>query len=396
MTFGLLFLIGLAGLVGPLLSGSRRVSIPMVVGEILAGIAIGTSGLHLLDADEPGLKFLASVGFAMLLFVVGTKLPLHDPNLRKAMWKGALATVLSFAVGLPIAFGLAHFTSVHSVGVFLLLCACSSTSTVMPISLEKRLTGKTILLTTAWVAITDIVTMVLLPLTMESGNPINIAIGGLVVTGVAIGCLLFLQFFRTSNSGAYYRELSKKRGWALDLRLSLLVLFGLAWLATKFGTSVLVAGFAAGMIVAMIGMPKRFNKQLIGLAEGLFVPLFFVALGARLDVWDLFGSINNIGLALLVCAATTVTHAIVAKFIRLPVSAGLTATAQMGLPAALVSMGLSAGILTPGQGAAIIGAALLSLVVCSVGTALLPKAAGVEIAAGKGDSKGKKKTGKNK
>lgn len=380
MTFGLLFLIVAAGLIGPLLSGSRRISIPMVVGEIIAGIIIGNSGFQLLDAEEPTLKFLASVGFAMLLFVVGTKLPLHDPNLHKALWKGALATGLSFVVGLPIAFALAHYTSIHSVGLFLLLCACSSTSTVMPILLEKRLTGKVIVLTTAWVAITDIVTMVLLPLAMESGNPVAIAMGAVVVTAVAIGCLIVLKVFRTSKSGAYYRELSKKRGWALDLRLSLAVLFGLAWFATKFGTSVLVAGFAAGMIVALIGMPKRFNKQLIGLAEGLFVPIFFVSLGARLDIWDLFGSINNVGLALLVCAATTVTHVIVAKLVKLPISAGLTATVQMGLPAALVSMGLSTGLLTAGQGAALIGAALLTLGICSVGTALLPRAAGVEVA----------------
>ncbi len=380
MSFGLLFVIVAAGLIGPLLSGSRRVSIPMVVGEIIAGIVIGTSGFKLVDADEPTLKFLASVGFAMLLFVVGTKLPLHDPDLRKALWKGAFASGLSFLVALPIALALAHYTSIHNVGLFLLLCACSSTSTVMPILIEKRLTGKVIVLTTAWVAITDIVTMVLLPLAMESGNPVTIAIGAIVVTVVALGCLFLLKFFRTSNSGGWYRELSKKRGWALDLRLSLAVLFGLAWLATKFGTSVLVAGFAAGMIVALIGMPKRFNKQLIGLAEGLFVPLFFVTLGARLDIWDLFGSMTNIGLALLVCAATTVVHVIAAKLIRLPVAAGLTATVQMGLPAALVSMGLSSGLLTAGQGAALIGAALLTLIICSIGTALLARADGVTIA----------------
>ena len=42
------------------------------------------------------------------------------------------------------------------------------------------------------------------------------------------------------------RRSPKKRHWALDLRLSLLVLFLLAWIAQKGGTSILIAGFGAG------------------------------------------------------------------------------------------------------------------------------------------------------
>ena len=382
MTFGLLFLIVAAGLVGPLLSGSRRFAIPRVVGEIIAGIIIGTSGFELLNPYEPTLAFLSSVGFAMLLFVVGTKLPLHDPELRKALRTGLLATALSFAVGLPIAWLLAYCTGISNVGLFLLLCVCSSTSTVMPIISEKKLTGRVIVLTTTWVAIADIATMVVLPLVMQTGaSSMQIAFGALVVTAVAVGCLIGLKIFRLSDAGEWYRQLSKKRGWALDLRLSLAILFGLAWLATSFGASVLVAGFAAGVVVALIGMPKRFNKQLIGLGEGLFIPLFFVCLGAKLDIWDLFNSLNNIVLALLVSIASITVHVVVAKLVRLPWSAGLAASVQMGLPAALVSIGLTHGMLTPGQGAALIGAALCSLAGCSIGTSLLARHKDVVVAA---------------
>ncbi|MBY0546773.1 MAG: cation:proton antiporter [Candidatus Obscuribacterales bacterium] len=380
MTFGLLFLIAVAGLVGPLLSGSRHVSIPKVVGEILAGIIIGASGFELLNPYEPTLAFMSSMGFAMLLFVVGTKLPLRDPELRKALRTGFFATAMSFVVALPIAWLLSTYSSIHNLGLFLLLCVCSSTSTVMPMLHERKLTGRLIVLTTTWIAIADIVSMMILPLIMQTGaSSVQIAIGALIVTAVAVGCLIGLKFFRLSDAGEHYRELSKQRGWALDLRLSLAILFGLAWLATSFGGSVLIAGFAAGAVVALIGMPKRFNKQLIGVGEGLFIPLFFVCLGAKLDIWDMFYSWSNIGLMLVVSAATLLVHVIIAKIVRLPAASGMAASAQMGLPAALVSLGLSNGLLTAGQGAALIGAALLSIITSSIGASLLARAPGVEV-----------------
>lgn len=397
MSFGLLFLIVVAGLVGPLLSGSRHFSIPKVVGEILAGIIIGVSGFELLNPYEPTLAFLSSVGFAMLLFVVGTKLPFHDPELRKALRTGFFATAMSFVVGLPIAWLLATYSSVHNLGLFMLLCVCSSTSTVMPMLNERKLTGRLVVLTTTWIAIADIATMMLLPLVMQTGaSSIQIAIGAVIVTAVAVGCLIALKVFRLSDAGEHYRALSKKRGWALDLRLSFAVLFGLAWLATSFGGSVLIAGFAAGAVVALIGMPKRFNKQLIGVGEGLFIPLFFVCLGAKLDIWEMFYSWGNVVLMLVVSVATLLVHVVVAKIVRLPAASGMAASVQMGLPAALVSLGLSNGLLTAGQGAALIGSALLTLVFCAVGTALMARAPGVEVgtesddkAKGKGKDKGK-------
>lgn len=380
MSFQLLFLIVVAGLFGPLLSGSRRLSIPLVVGEIIAGIVIGNSGFGWIDPSDPTLLFLSTVGFAMLLFTVGAKLPLRDPELHSAIRTGLVATALSFAVSIPVGYALAYLTQIHSPGLFLLLCACSSTSTVMPMLLERKLAGRTIVLTTAWIVISDISAMVALPLVMSTGGTLSVALGAVVITAVAVGCLIAMKFFRTSTKGERLRELSKQRGWALDLRLSLAILFGLAWLATSFGTSVVVAGFAAGAVAALVGQPKRFYKQLIGIAEGLFVPLFFVHLGARINVTDMFGSMQNVTLMLLIAMSTVVVHVTVAKLIGLPRAAGLTASAQMGLPAAVVAVGLSAGFLNPGQGAAVIAAALLSVLGCSFGTARLVGAPGTNIA----------------
>jgi hypothetical protein len=52
VSFGTLAVITLAGLLGPLLGASRRIVIPVVVGELLAGVALGKSGAGLIDAGN--------------------------------------------------------------------------------------------------------------------------------------------------------------------------------------------------------------------------------------------------------------------------------------------------------------------------------------------------------
>src|SRR5262249_9140761 len=156
------------------------------------------------------------------------------------------------------------------------LLSTSSAAVIMPIVQERKLGGNTVLLTTTWVAVADTITIVVLPLCAATGKTTAVLTGIFSVAGVAVGGYFLLKEYYSTKIGQYYRELSKDRHWALDLRLSLLVLFSLSALAVHFGTSILIAGFAAGAIVSLIGQPKRFFKQLLGIAEGFFVPLFFV------------------------------------------------------------------------------------------------------------------------
>ena len=87
------------------------------------------------------------------------------------------------------------------------------------------------------------------------------------------------------------RHLSKQRHWALDLRLSLLVLFFLAWLAQKSGTSVLIAGLRR----RGDGRADRRTQTPLHTGTGRrrrasFIPLYFVVLGTQLDLHGLFGT----------------------------------------------------------------------------------------------------------
>jgi Kef-type K+ transport system membrane component KefB len=179
------------------------------------------------------------------------------------------------------------------------------------------------------------------------------------------------RLLRANGWVAQVRALSRDRGWGLDLRVSLVALFGCAWLATRYGTSILIAGFAVGAVVALLGEPRRVAAQLIGVGEGFAIPVFFVHLGTQLDFAALLGSTRALVLAGALASTAIVAHAIAAVIWRQPIAAGLLASAQLGVPSAVVSIGLATNQLSAAQGAAVMAAMLATLAACAVGAARL-------------------------
>jgi Kef-type K+ transport system membrane component KefB len=150
MSYGILALIVAVGLLGPLLTLlPTSVRPPVVIGEIAAGVIVGRTGTRTIVATQPTLAFLADIGFALLMFIVATKLPLHDARLRRAARRGLWATAI--AVGLAIALGppLASLTGLHRPAVLSVLIASSSAAIVLPI-VGTRDDDDALLVTIAW------------------------------------------------------------------------------------------------------------------------------------------------------------------------------------------------------------------------------------------------------
>ena len=374
MTFGVLALISLAGLAGPLLASGKRGLIPVAVGELAAGVVIGFSGFRWLDPAEPTTAFLAQVGFAMLMFAVGMNVPLRQPGLLSGLRRGGLAAVIAALLAVPFGIAVARATGTDHAAIYALLLASGSAAILLPALGEQRLLEDPRALTViAQVALADIAAIVALPLVLQPSRALEAALGGLLV---AVCVLLLFGLTRLLSPRPWVHQVrswSRKRGWALDLRLSLLVLFGLAWVAERGGTSVLIAGFSVGLLVAAIGGPKRFSRQVTGVAQGFMVPLFFVVLGARIDLRALGQHPILIALAALLVAFNVAVHALAARLTRQPLGAGLAATAQLGVPAAVVTLGLERHILTKGEGSAIVAAALVSLALTAAGVTLLAR-----------------------
>jgi Kef-type K+ transport system membrane component KefB len=213
-----------------------------------------------------------------------------------------------------------------------------------------------------------------MPLTLISPGKIPVALLGdaLIIAAAALVIAPGRRLFGSPQAqGA--NQLSKQRHWALRLRLSVLMLLTLAAIAEHTGASLLVAGFAAGIVLRQFGEPHRLSVELTGLATGFFVPVFFVLLGATLDLKGLVTSPSAIGLAIGMAMAATLVHLVasvaVGKQQRLP--AGLLAAAQLGLPAAAAALGLATGLLQPPIAAALVAGGLLTLIPASAGAILL-------------------------
>jgi Kef-type K+ transport system membrane component KefB len=225
----------------------------------------------------------------------------------------------------------------------------------------------------AQVAIADVAAIVALPLVMQPSKAGSAAIGGLAVAAAAGALLRAARLVPRDGLARRFRRASKRRGWALDLRVALLALFGLSWIAVRLGTSVLIAGFSVGLLVAVIGGPKRLSRQVTGIAAGFFVPLFFVVLGAKLDLRAVAHHPSLLELTGLLTVANLAVHALAAVVSRQALPSSVAATAQLGLPAGVVTLGLQHGVLNAGQGAAILLAALITIGLCPAGIALLAR-----------------------
>ena len=173
------------------------------------------------------------------------------------------------------------------------------------------------------------------------------------------------------------RNESLRRGWAWQVRISLVLLLGLSAIAQETGASTLVAGFLAGMVLVRLHESDRLTVQFMGVANGFFVPLFFVLLGAELNLRALLTSPSRILLALGLAVAAVVTHVIAARVAghEKYLATGLAASAQLGMPAAAASLGLSTGLLSPAEAAALVAGGCLTLIPATIGSLLLARGA---------------------
>jgi Kef-type K+ transport system membrane component KefB len=370
MDLGLIALIFTAALLGPALSVLTRGALPVVVGQLLAGVILGKTGLRVIDPEKSDLALLYSLGFATLMFMVGMHVPLHDRRLRSALRSGLIAVAAAVPLSLGAGFG-AHLVGGGPTLVYGVVIVSSSAAVALPVIQESGLSGPPVLAAMAWITIADILATVAIPLAITPAHAAHAAVGALIVGALVAGVFLLADRLRRVALVKRIRKEGKRRQWAIDLRLAVIVLVSLAFVAQKVGASLLVAGFGTGLVVGAIGGPKRLSQEVLGLGQGFLVPLFFVLLGAKLDLRALSSGPSAIVLAFLLAACAVLVHILVSALIRAPRAVGLLASAQMGVPAAVIALGLPAHAIDQGQASAIFCAALVSIGACTAGAAIL-------------------------
>lgn len=363
--FGTLALVATIGMAGPLLASVPRFRIPVVIGELVAGVVVGKSGFGLVDTSNPTLTLLANIGFALVMFVVGTHVPVRDTTLRSAIPSALQRFVLVGAVATGLAIGIAVAFHTGHAPLYAVLMASSSAALALPVIDSLRLGGPQVLSVTAQIAVADAACIVLLPLVIDPHRAATAALGALAVAGCA--GLLFL-ILRAIDRAGYRKRLhkySEKQRFALELRINLIILFWLAALAVSTHVSIMLAGFALGLVVSAIGEPRRLARQLFGIAEGFFSPLFFVWLGASLQVGELGEHPWLILLGVGLGVGAVLAHS-AGRLLGQPLTLAVLSAAQLGVPVAAATLGAEGHLLVAGEPSALMLGALVTIASTSI------------------------------
>jgi Kef-type K+ transport system membrane component KefB len=361
-TLALLVAIGLAG---PLLASLPGLRIPVVIGELLVGVAVGKTGLGFVDHTDPTFTLLANVGFALVMFVVGTHVPVRNSALRSSIPKALVRAVLVGAAAAVLGVVLAALFHTGHAAVYAVLMASSSAALALPVIESLGLDGPPVLSVTAQIAIADAASIVLLPLVIDPSRAVRAALGGLAIAACAFVMFLVLRSGDRLGWRKRVHRYSHKHGLALELRFSLLILFVLCALATTTHVSIMLAGFALGLVIAAVGPPRRLARQLFGITEGFFGPLFFVWLGASLQIRELGERPGFILLGVALGVGALLAHC-AARMLGLPLTLAVLSGAQLGVPVAAATLGTQQHLLAAGEPSALMLGALLTIASTSI------------------------------
>jgi Kef-type K+ transport system membrane component KefB len=363
--FETLALLTAVGFAGPLLAAVPRLRIPVIIGELLAGLIIGRTGFGVVDDANPTLQLFANIGFALVMFVVGTHVPVRDPALRSAAPRALVRAVVIGAVAAAVGVGLAAGFGTRHAALYAVLMASSSAALALPVIDSLRLQGPQVLSVTVQIAIADAACIVLLPLVIDLRRAPIAALGGLAIAGCAV--VLFMLLHAVDRRGWRQRmhDYSQKHRFALELRTNLLILFALAALAVSTHVSIMLAGFALGLVIAMVGEPRRLARQLFGITEGFFSPLFFVWLGASLQVRELGSHPKLILLGIGLGLGGVLAHC-AGRLLGQPLTLAVLSAAQLGVPVAAATIGTQEHLLVTGEASALMFGALLTIAATSI------------------------------
>jgi Kef-type K+ transport system membrane component KefB len=137
----------------------------------------------------------------------------------------------------------------------------------------------------------------------------------------------------------------------------------------------MLAGFSIGLAVTAVGEPRRLARQLFAVTEGFLGPLFFVWLGASLNLQELVHHRSYILLGVVLGLGAIATH-VAMRVTRQPIAAGGLASAQLGVPVAAATVGSQLHLLKPGEPAALLLGALVTIAAAVFGGAILARTKG--------------------
>ena len=344
---------------------AERIGQPAVLGELLAGVLLGSSALAVIPAAGPSAEIitvLAELGVLVLLLEIGLETDLRE--MRKV--GGSAVSVAAVGVVLPFLAGYLFWSNVpHGMGdpgslstaaVFIgaALTATSVGITARVLSDLSNLGSVEGRIIIGAAVIDDVLGLVIL--TVVSG----IAAGGSVspfsvarILAVAVGFLVIAIAIGGWVAPRLFRSIANmKVSYAVPV-IALALAFGLAAVADMAGSALIMGAFAAGIILARTEQYHAIEDR-VRPVGALLTPIFFVSVGSSLDI-NLLNPLRPGGGFLLLVALGLTVLAILgkvaagyaapwSKFRRLAVGVGMVPRGEVGL--IFADVGRRSGLLT--------------------------------------------------
>jgi Kef-type K+ transport system membrane component KefB len=310
-----------------------------VLGELVAGVVLGNLhgvGIDWLK-DDASIDVFARIGALVLLFDVGLELTVRDvfsvgPIAAAVALSG---TVFSFASGTATSALVRPGAGVYGhvfVGAALTATSVGITARVLKDLGRTRAPEARVILGAA--VIDDV--LGLLVLTVVSGLVTAAGAEGLSVSTAAWTLAKALGFFGVAfvlggrTAPALFAAVARLSGSGAQVAIGLALCFLHAWIADAIGLAPIVGAFTAGLILEdahsarFVARGERSLRELVEPVSSFLVPVFFVLMGARVDLRRLAS-----GRAIAVAAALT-GAAIVGKL-----ACGLVARGVRRMPVAV-------------------------------------------------------------
>jgi Kef-type K+ transport system membrane component KefB len=374
-----------------------RLQLPTILGELLAGVLIGASGLHLLVPPEtqvelsnglvsllsslgnvpaesvtelynesfPSLEAVAQLGLFALLFLTGL-----ESELDELIAVGAQAfTVAVAGVVLPFALGTWGLMAIFHVGAIpAVFAGASMTATSIGITASvfgelgylKTREGQIVI---GAAVLDDIFGIVILAVVVALGSGGTLEIGPILklVAAAAVFVVAAIGLSRTA-APAFDWLIDKLKAPGEVLVASFVILALSCFTATAIGLEAALGAFAAGLILSSSKHNHAIQQAVLPIVT-LFATIFFVLVGAGMDL-SVINPSDPASRTALIIAAFLFVVAVIGKIAagwafvskqptrRLVVGLGMMPRGEVGL--IFLGLGTSAKLLSPSLEAAIL------------------------------------------
>ena len=341
-----------------------RLKLPIVLGELIAGMIVGPfalGGLQIIDGKQllqinDEIKILGEMGAIVILFMAGLEMTPKEflKGGKAAFVVGTLGVVIPFFIGLAV-FQLFGFDALQSMLIATALTATSIAISIQVLSEFGKLKTPEARLIIGAAIIDDILAIAVLSVVTSIAGTDG-GVDNIDITEVTITILQVLGFFAIMLIVAVVvipkvitPRIWKAKGSVEGIATA--AFFGAAALAGSIGLSPIVGAFAVGMALST---SKVFDKieNYVGKIGLIFAPLFFAIIGAQVDLRAVDLNILALSAVIVIIAVTTklfgcglpAMYFLKSKQKGLRVGIGMISRGEVGLIVA--GVGITAGILT--------------------------------------------------